>query len=216
MSILESKIHYYNHLRQYVYLFFHIEPLSLFLISTTIWFIFLSHIEVFPPCPWQKLNSSRLNGSSALTAHITFCCLITNLFSTSLCDLPQPPGSLVPVQHRFSIAMIAMTHKRDGYLALASQPFCMSLIPWQLPAPTGSSNVRWGSMYRDGGRRRRETGVEGAKRGIRRIILLSVIIEPKCLIKSQNCQLFGGEWKLFHLIKLVAFHFQVYDDNCSL
>lgn len=64
-------------------------------------------------------TNCQLTGSSLLAAHITLHCLITDLFSTFLCALPQPSGSLAPVKHRFSIAMIAMTHKR-GYPALAS------------------------------------------------------------------------------------------------
>lgn len=198
MSMFECKIHCCSRFRHFFYLFIiSRRTCSLFLISRHLIGLYFSARLM------SMVNSSRLNGSSALTA-LTFRCLITNLFSTSLCDLLQPPGSLVPVQHRFSIAM---THKRDGYPALASQPFCMSLIPRPLPAPAGSSNVWWASMYRDGGRKRREGGgVKGVKGGIRRIILLSVINEQKFLIKSQNYYLFCGEWRLFHLIKPAAFH----------
>lgn len=84
---------------------------------------------------WQLLN-----------VHINLDCLIIDLFCAALCAFLIAPGSLVPLQHRFSIAVIAMTHKSDGYLALATEPFCMSLIPWQLPAPTSSSNALEGSM----------------------------------------------------------------------
>lgn len=57
-----------------------------------------------------------------------------------------------------------------------------------------------------GGKDVRGAGVEGVKGGIRRITLFSVINKQKFLIKSQNYYLFCGEWRLFHLIKLAAFH----------
>lgn len=169
MSMFECKIHCCSRFRCFFFFLFIIShrTCSLFLISRHLIGLYFSARLM------SVVNSSWLKGSSALTA-LTFCCLITNLFSTSLCDLLQPPGSLVPVQHRFSIAM---THKRDGYPALASQPFCMSLIPRPLPAPAGSSNVWWASMYRDGGRKRREGGLRVWKEGLE---------ESFCLVLSMS------------------------------
>lgn len=123
-----------------------LDPMAYFLsIGTWCFFFFLHHLG-FSLMSMVEIEQGRLNCSSPLTVHINHVCLIIDLFYATLFAFLIASWSLVPLQHRFSIAMIAMTHKRDGYLALAIQPFCMSLIPWQLPAPTSSSNVLQGSM----------------------------------------------------------------------
>lgn len=85
--------------------------------------------------------------------------------------LPQPAGSLAPTQQRLSIAVISVKCRSNGYPALASWPFRLSLVPWRHRAQP----MCWSKVCSDGGMRKGEMGVGGVKRRIRGFILLSVI-----------------------------------------
>lgn len=88
-----------------------------------------------------------------------------------------PPLLYVSLQSLKLQNRLRMTHKGDGYPALALEPFCMSLIPWQLLAPTSSSNVLEGSIHEGivGGQEVRR-GLGFWKEGISGFTLLCVII----------------------------------------
>lgn len=101
----------------FYFFFCNVEPLSLFLICRHLMCLLFPATLRFVPHVRGKIIEWRL---TPLTAHITLHRLITVLLSTSLCGLLQPSGSLVPVQYRSPVAMIALTHKRDGCPALAS------------------------------------------------------------------------------------------------
>lgn len=112
--------------------------------------------------------------------------------------LTQPSGSLALVQHLHSIAMIAMTHKRDGYLALGITPILHVTHP--LAITSASELIQRAGGQRGGEEVERGGGGGGVKRGIRRTILAQHYRR-----KSLICCLFNVEWMRSYSVKWIPF-----------
>lgn len=116
-----------------------LESLTFFRSPLTWCFWYISLEDFHPVC--DELNSSlQLTALSlSVVSSLVYFPPPFVLFHNSL-DL-KPLHSAGSQSERYQ-----WQTKRDGYPALASQLFYMSLIPWQLPPPASSSSVLERSM----------------------------------------------------------------------